>query len=215
MEHVRVLPVDHHPISRIGIRFALSAVADIEVVAETGSGREALKLIELHKPDLVLLDPNLPDLSGIEVVRYLKRFGSQASVLIFTSEVDAECVHDALEAGVAGYLTKDIPLEILIEAVRGVARGERGWVSRRVVDKMSQMWRDASHTLTPREWEVLLLIVAAKTNFEISRELSISSRTVEKYVGSILSKLGAISRVDVAVHMARLGVLKGHDSHAE
>lgn len=209
MSKIQVLLADDHPIVRAGIRTLLQSAADIEVVAEASSGAETLDLIEQFTPDVVLLDMEMPGMSGVEVAKKLKLSNSQARVLALSAYDDTQYVRNLLANGAAGYLTKEEAPEMILEAVRGVARGEQGWMSRRAVVKMSVIVRDDDkpNELTEREKEVLQLIVEGKTNYEIGRNLKISEKTVEKHVGAILNKLDAASRVEAAVQAVQRGLV--------
>lgn len=210
MPKIRVLLADDHPIVRTGIRTMLQSATDIEVVAEAKSGAEALTLVEQLAPDVVLLDMEMPGMSGVEVAKKLKLINSPVRVLALSAYDDTQYVRSLLASGAAGYLTKEEAPEMIIDAVRGVARGEEGWLSRRAVAKMSA-WtredRDEGGKITEREQEVLALVVAGKTNQEIALALRISEKTVEKHVGAILSKLGVASRVEAAVQAIQRGLI--------
>jgi DNA-binding NarL/FixJ family response regulator len=209
MVKIQVLLADDHPIVRAGIRTLLQSASDITVVAEAGSGAETLELIEQVKPDVVLLDMEMPGMSGVDVAKKLKQGKSPVRVLALSAYDDTQYVRNLLANGAAGYLTKEEAPEMILEAVRGVARGEQGWMSRRAIARMSMMVRDddSSDELTDREKEVLHLIVEGKTNYEIGRALKISEKTVEKHVGAILSKLDAASRVEAAVQAVQRGIV--------
>lgn len=202
MNKIRVLLVDDHPVVRAGIRALLRSAADIEVVAEAKSGAEALTKVKELQPEVLLLDMEMPDISGVEVAKKLKAERSSVRVLALSAYDDAQYVKSLLESGAAGYLTKEEAPEMIINAVRGVAHGQEGWVSRRAAATMSAWTREGSpqnNTLTDRENMVLTLIVEGKTNQEIGAKLNISEKTVEKHVGAILAKLHVGSRVEAAV----------------
>jgi DNA-binding NarL/FixJ family response regulator len=210
MSKIRVLLADDHPIVRTGIRAMLQGAVDIDVVAEAKSGAEALDLVEQLQPDLLLLDMEMPGMSGVEVAKRLKMVKSRVRVLALSAYDDAQYVHSLLASGAAGYLTKEEAPEMIIDAVRGVARGEEGWLSRRAVAKVTAWARQENEEggkLTERELEVLRLVVAGKTNQEIALALHISDKTVEKHVGAILSKMNAASRVEAAVQAVQKGLV--------
>jgi DNA-binding NarL/FixJ family response regulator len=148
----------------------------------------------------------LQDLSGVEVVRIITEKKYPVRVLGLSSYDDNEYISQMLSLGAAGYLIKDEVPEAIIDAVRGVARGEMGWVSRKVAAKLSQILQDdraGSKDLTPRESDVLRLVVDGKTNSEIGVALGISEKTVEKHMDAIFRKLGVVSRVEAAVLAVR------------
>jgi two-component system response regulator DegU len=209
MSPTKVLLVDDHPIVRTGIRNLLERAAEISVVGEAGDGFEALKLVEELSPDVVLLDMEMPGMNGSEVAIHLKQAGSPVKILALSAHDDKQYIQELLANGASGYLTKEEVPETIIEAVRGVARGEQGWVSRKIAAKMT-IWMSgdspADHMgLTPREVQVLKMVVAGKTNQEIGLELGISEKTVEKHLEGVFSKLGVASRVEAAVHAVREG----------
>jgi DNA-binding NarL/FixJ family response regulator len=202
MTKIRVLLADDHPIVRRGIRSLLQTAPDIEVVAEAKSGQEALSMVSDLTPDVLLLDMEMPGMSGVDVAKQLKSLRSEVRVLALSAYDDGQYVRNLRANGAAGYITKEEAPEMIIEAVRGVARGEEGWLSRRAVARMSAWTRDselAGSELSTRELEVLRLIVGGKTNQEIGHQLKISEKTVEKHVGAIFNKMDVSSRVEAAV----------------
>jgi DNA-binding NarL/FixJ family response regulator len=210
MSKIRVLLADDHPIVRTGIRTMLQGATDIDVVAEAKSGAEALALVEQLQPDVLLLDMEMPGMSGVDVAKKLKLLDSPVRVLALSAYDDAQYVRNLLASGAAGYLTKEEAPEMIIDAVRGVARGEEGWLSRRAVAKVTAWARQGEEDggkITEREQEVLELVVAGKTNQEIALALRISEKTVEKHVGSILNKLNVASRVEAAVQAIQRGLV--------
>ncbi len=202
MEKIRIMLADDHPVARAGIRRFLSKATDIEVIAEAADGNQALDLAKKLVPDVLLLDIELPGLKGIDVARELQASGSPTKILVLSTYDDKQFIFGLLGNGAAGYLTKEEVPETIVEAVRGVARGEKGWVSRRVAAIMSA-WTHTdeitSKSLTPRELDVLKWVVKGKTNQEIGMELGISQKTVEKHLESVFAKLKVTSRVEAAV----------------
>ncbi len=206
MPDIRVLIADDHPIVCKGIHNLLEPAVGITVVGEAHSGAEALELIRSLRPDVVLLDVELTDMSGIDVIKQLNDAQISVRVLGLSSYDDREFISQLLALGASGYLLKDEIPEQIIEAVRGVARGETGWVSRKVAAKLSQILQkeqDGVADLTRREMDVLRLVVEAKTNGEIGMLLGISEKTVEKHLDTIFRKLGVASRVEAAVLAVR------------
>ena len=206
MSDIKVLIADDHPIVCKGIHNLLEPAVGITVVGEAHSGGEALELIQSLHPDVVLLDVELSDMSGIDVIRRLNEASVAVRVLGLSSYDDREFISQLLALGASGYLLKDEIPEQIIEAVRGVARGETGWVSRKVAAKLSQILQkdqDGAADLTRRELDVLRLVVEAKTNGEIGMTLGISEKTVEKHLDTIFRKLGVTSRVEAAVLAVR------------
>lgn len=210
MPKVKVLLADDHPLARAGIKKILNRSPDIEVVGEATNGEEALEMIEELAPDVLLLDMEMPGLKGLEVARHLKAQDSPVKVLALSTYDDKQYIFGLLASGAAGYLTKEEVPQTIVEAVRGVARGEQGWVSRSVAAIMATWTRDGDDDwmqLTDREIEVLREVVKGKTNQEIGLELGISQKTVEKHLESVFGKLKVASRVEAAVLAIREGLV--------
>ncbi|MEN4041047.1 MAG: response regulator transcription factor [Anaerolineaceae bacterium] len=210
MSAIRVLVADDHPVVRSGIRNLLEKALDIKVLGEASTGGEALSLVQALKPDILLLDMEMPDLNGREVAARLRKMGSPVKILALSAYDDPVYIRELLESGAVGYLVKEETPETIIEAVRGVAQGEQGWVSRRIAAKMVSWVRgeDAERSqLTPREVDVLRLVVNGNTNQSIANALGISEKTVEKYMDAIFTKLNVSSRVEAAVYAVRAGLV--------
>jgi two-component system, NarL family, response regulator DegU len=202
MQKIRVMLADDHPVARAGVRKFLNKATDIEIVAEAENGIDALELAKTLVPDVLLLDIELPGLKGLDVARELQAVNSPVHILVLSTYDDKQFIFGLLGNGAAGYLTKEEVPETIVEAVRGVARGEKGWVSRRIAAIMSA-WTQTDETsgrsLTPREMDVLKWVVKGKTNQEIGMQLGISQKTVEKHLESVFAKLKVTSRVEAAV----------------
>jgi len=211
MSLIRVLLADDHPVVRNGIRGLLEKAGDIQVVGEAATGMELLDLAEKIPADLVLLDMELPDIGGTQVAHQIQQGYPDVKILALSAHDDAFYIKGVLESGAAGYLTKDEAPEMILEAVRGVARGDKGWVSRRISAQITS-WvladKSSEIKLTPREESVLHLVVTGKTNQAIASELNISEKTIEKYMGTIFTKLNVSSRVEAAVYAVRQGLVK-------
>ncbi|HEX7976023.1 MAG TPA: response regulator transcription factor [Anaerolineales bacterium] len=207
---IHVLLVDDHPVVRSGIRSLLEAARDIRIVGEAGEGSEALRLAEQLAPDVILLDMEMPGMSGVEVARRLQLTGSHARILVLSAHDDPQYVQELFSIGASGYLMKEEAPDMIIKAIQGVARGEQGWISRRVASRVTHLITEEPKNrrdLTPREQQVLQAIVAGKTNQEIGFALGISEKTIEKHMVRILAKLGVNSRVEAAVLAVREGLI--------
>lgn len=202
MDKVRVILADDHPITRAGIRRFLDKAPDIEIIGETDNGDDTLQMVQEQTPDVLLLDMEMPGLSGVEVAKALKAAGSQVKILALSSYADRQYIFGVLSSGALGYLSKEEIPQTIVEAVRGVAKGEKGWLSRKVAAILST-WTQSNdmgeRKLTDREIDVLRGVVSGKTNQEIGQDLRISPKTVEKHLESIYAKLKVASRVEAAV----------------
>ena len=211
MPDIRVLIVDDHPITCKGIRDLLEPAIGISVAGEAHTGAEALQMIESLKPSVVLLDMKLPDMNGIEIIKRAYKTGTNARILGLSSYNDREFISELLTFGASGYLLKDEVPEEIINAVRGVAGGESGWVSRKVAALLSQILvreQEGGTDLTSRELEVLSLVVDGKTNNQIGMSLGISAKTVEKHLHAIFRKMGVVSRVEAAILAVQESLVK-------
>lgn len=194
---IRVVVVDDHPIVRSGIRALIETADDISVVGEGASGADALDLVARLQPDVLLLDMEMPDLSGVEVARKLREVGSPVRVLGLSAHDDEQYIIELLSIGAAGYLTKEEALDTIVDAVRGVARGEEGWISRRAAARMATWTRrgvNPGGRFTERETEVLALLARGWSNNKIAAELSLSERTVRFHLRNVYDKLHVNTR---------------------
>ena len=207
MTTIRVLLADDHPVTRDGIRNLLEKAPGLVVVGEADNGIEALRLVEELAPDVLLLDMEMPGLKGIDVARQLQVAGSTVRILALSAYDDKQYILELLASGAAGYLVKEEAPEAIIEAVRGVAQGQQGWVSRRIAAQLMAWTREEppKTNLTDREMGVVRLVAAGKTNQEIGLALGISDKTVEKHLEAVFAKLGVASRVEAAVWAVRAG----------
>ncbi len=201
-DKIRVLITDDHPITRAGIRKFLERAEDIEVVGEAGNGDEAMAMLTELTPHVMLLDMEMPGRKGVDVAREVVAAGLPVRILALSTYDDKQYIFGLLQSGASGYLIKEEVPQTIVDAVRGVARGETGWISRRVAAVISA-WTtndpNERNDLTGRELEVLANLVKGKTNQDIGLEMGISQKTVEKHLESIYSKLHVASRVEAAV----------------
>lgn len=189
---IRVVLVDDHPMLREGTATLLTAQADIAVVGQTGRGTEAVALVGERRPDVLVLDLHLPDLSGVEVTRRVRAAHPAVAILILSNYEDPGYVRALLQLGVRGYLGKTAGGEEIVAAVRGVARGRATVLS----DAARAALGAGGVDLSARETEVLKLIAAGQRNAEIAAALFIAESTVEYHVRHVLAKPGARSRTE-------------------
>jgi len=202
---ITVLVVDDHPLMRLGIASMIDAQPDMRAVAQAGSGDEALTLCTRTHPDIVLVDLKLPGLSGVEVIRTLRQRDSSVKFVVLTTYDGDEDIHQALDAGASGYVIKGMPAQMLLEALRRVQAGGR--YLPRPVEKILEA-RVPDSDLSPREREVLALIVAGKSNKQIASELGISRATVKFHVSVIFSRMGVEDRTQAAVAALQRGLVR-------
>jgi len=195
---ISVLIVDDHPVVRQGLRALLEVQDDIMVVGEAGDGRAAVSLATSLSPDIVLLDLKLPGMDGLAVLQPLSAAGLR--VLVLTSATDPAAASQAVRAGAAGVVYKDIDPDALVRAIRSVHDGN---VLLAPEAASSLVRGSAANTLTPREREVLAAIAEGRSNREIARLLRVSEKTVKAHVSSVLAKLGVQDRTQAAVYAVR------------
>jgi DNA-binding NarL/FixJ family response regulator len=202
----KVLVVDDHPIFRDGLVGMLETVAELEVVARAGTAAEAVDAVVRHRPDVVLMDLNLPDRSGVEATADVLRRAPATAVLVLTMVDDDDTVLSALVAGARGYLLKGASAADVVAAVRTVAAGGAVFgagVAGRLLDRAVALRRpstvDPVEPLTAREQEVLDQIALGASNASIARQLGLSVKTVQNHVSRILDKLQAGDRTQAAL----------------
>ena len=203
-QFIRVLCVDDHRLVLKGIALIVGAEPDLEVVGCATTGEEAVELFKANRPDVTLLDLQLPTMSGLETIRAIRTEDARARVVVVTMYQGDEDIHRALEAGAATYLLKDTLSDELVRVVRDVHAGKRP-ISRDIEARLAE--RSAYTALTPREIEVLLLISEGFRNKEIALHLGISHETVQVHVKNMFAKLDVDDRT-AAVHVAlRRGII--------
>ena len=213
--------VDDHPIIREGLRKLLEMESDIVVIAETGTGEQALDLAREKQPDVVLLDINLPRMNGLQVASLLKADRTRTAVVLLTAYDDEEQILHAMRSGASAYCPKDIETDRLLEVIRQVSRGnfviggkvynERGvqeWLNSQVEALSGPYVVDSGEhfvPLSPREMEILRCVTRGLSNKEIAHELGISHQTVKNHMTSILDKLNVEDRTQAAVYALQRG----------
>jgi two-component system, NarL family, response regulator NreC len=190
-DRVKILLADDHTIVRQGLKLILAAHADLEVVGEAANGRVAVDLAAQLRPDIVLMDVQMPELNGIEATKKMVAANPRIRILVLSMHKEAVYVREILKAGARGYILKDAIDTELLNAIRSVAKGD-GYISPAVAGALNDKAKDANSpvdSLSAREREVLLLIAEGKTNKEIATQLNLSVYTVDSHRGKIMEKL--------------------------
>ena len=211
---IRVLVADDHPIVRDGLVAILSTQPDIDVIGEAANGREVIERVALLRPDVLLLDLEMPEMDGVEALRRLRDSGATVRTIVFTAFDSDERILGAVQAGAQGYLLKGAPRDELFEAVRVVYAGGSllqpvvtSKLLRRISAGPTPTPTPTTDALTPRELEVLRLMARGLQNKEIANELVISERTVKFHVSSILQKLDAGNRTEAVTIAIQQGMV--------
>jgi DNA-binding NarL/FixJ family response regulator len=208
---IRVVVVDDHDLFRRGLRRSLEDQG-LRVIGEAADGEEAVRLVVHARPEVVVMDLQMPKMSGVEAVRELAVAAPAVRVLMLTVSGDEQSVTEAIEAGARGYLLKQATIEEIAAGVRAAAAGE-ALVSPRVAAQLLKRLRGpapstpAGPGLTERELDVLRLVAEGRDNQEIAEALTISPRTAKNHVASILAKLGLDNRIQAAVYAVRRGIV--------
>jgi DNA-binding NarL/FixJ family response regulator len=204
MTPVRVVLVDDHAVVRSGLAQLLGGADGIEVVGQAGEGGEAVELVRRTRPDVVVMDLQMPGMDGVEATRRIVEEDLGAEVVVLTSYSDSTRIVAALDAGAVGYLLKDADPEDVLAGVRAVSRGESPLdpkVARRLLTDRATPANPAQ--LTPREAEVLSLVRSGLANKQIARRLGISERTVKAHLTSVFQRIGVVDRTQAALWAER------------
>ena len=199
---IRILAVDDHSLLRDGIAKLLGAQPDMELVAEASNGREAIEQFRTHKPDVILMDLQMPEVNGVDAIMAICKESPRARIIVLTTYTGDVQVLRALRAGARGYLLKNLLRKELLDTIRLVHAGQKR-IPPDVAAELAEHATDES--LSEREIEVLRLIASGNANMEIGAQLSITEETVKGHVKNILSKLGANDRT----HAVTLGLKRG------
>jgi DNA-binding NarL/FixJ family response regulator len=202
---IRILLVDDHPVVRAGLASMLSSIRGITVCGAAATGEEALDIIDREKPDVLLLDLRMPGMTGIELLKAIRATPSPPKALVLTSYSSDEEIYRAIEAGAQGYLLKSAPQAEIVTAIRAVYRG-RNHISPRIAARLAE--RMVRWALTPRELEILEMVVRGLTNGQIGNALRISENTARNHVNSIIRKLGVSGRTEAATAAIQQGLVR-------
>ncbi|MDX1615968.1 MAG: response regulator transcription factor [Candidatus Promineifilaceae bacterium] len=215
-EKISLILADDHVVVRSGLRMLLDAQPDMEIVAEAETGKQAVDQVRDLKPDVILMDIQMPDMNGIEATEQIRKLAPDTAVLALTMHEDDQYFFEMLHAGASGYVPKRAAPDELLSAIRTVGRGEvflyPSLASRLVQDYLKRTDLDEEpliyDELTPREREVLTLIAEGLTNAEIAEELVISPKTVDRHRENIMRKLNMHSRIDLVKYALRMGLIE-------
>ncbi len=206
---IRVALADDHRVVRVGLEQLLATFDDVEWVGSADGGEAAIALCASERPDVLLLDLQMPSVGGIEVTRRLRVVAPDTNVVVFTSFSDREGIVRALDAGAVGYLLKDAEPEELHAALRAAARGEAPLAPRAAAALLAERRsRPTEVELSPREREVLQLVLDGLANKQIARRLGISEKTVKGHLTNLFQRIGVTDRTQAALWAERTGVLR-------
>jgi two-component system response regulator NreC len=216
MNKIRLLLVDDHAVVRSGLKVLLESESDVEIVGEAGSAAEAIAAVTRLDPDVILMDIGLPDRSGIDAAREVKKHSEKVAVVALTIHEDKEYFFRMLEAGANGYVPKRAAPDELLTAIRAAANGEvyiYPSMAKLLVKDYLSLEREESKSntingLTPREQEVLAHLADGATNIEIGETLSISPKTVARHRENIMRKLNLHSRTELVKYAIRKGIIQ-------
>lgn len=213
MSSLTVLIADDHPLFRKGMRSLLQSMPDIELIGEAKSGQEAIQVAAELQPDLILMDLQMPEGSGLVATREISKNSPNIHILIVTLFEDDESIFTALRAGARGYILKDAEEEEIMRAIRAVGEGEAIFspaIAARLMDYFtaarSLVPQEIFPELTEREREILTLIARGKTNAQIAEELTISLKTVRNHASNIFNKLQVADRAQAAIRAREAGL---------
>jgi DNA-binding NarL/FixJ family response regulator len=205
---IRIVIADDHEIVLRGLRMTIEGEDDMQLAGEARDGSQAIELVEATRPDVVLMDIQMPEMDGIEATRRLRAMYPTLPILVLTSFSDDARLYSALRAGASGYLLKDVSGDQLVQAIRGAAAGKpelHPEIARKLMTHMPAP-EDPFAGLTPRELEVLKMLARGMSNKEIALELVLTEVTVKGYVSAILGKLEVADRTQAALLAARYGL---------
>lgn len=212
---IKVMLVDDHELIREGIKQILELENDIDVIAQVGSGVEAIDLARRYKPDIILLDINMPEMNGIEVLKRLRDLGIESKVIMLTIYNDREYILETMKIGAEGYVLKDSDAEGLVKAIRDVNAGKTYiqpsiaslLIENGIKDELNEDLKKIN-SLTKREYEVLTLIAEGLSNKDIADRLFISEKTVKNHVSSIFKKIEVNDRIQAAIFAFKNNIKK-------
>jgi DNA-binding NarL/FixJ family response regulator len=208
---MRILIVDDHPITRDGLRTALSLTDEVDVVGEASSGEEAIKVVEDTNPDVIFMDVRMPGMNGIQATRVIRERHPETKVILFTVDESRASISEAIQAGVSGYLLKDVGVAELVNAARLAMQGKaviHPSLTQAFIEEVRLVDRKPEAPLSPREIEILQQVAYGATTKEVADELGISFHTVKTHLERIFEKLGANDRAQAVAIAIRQGLVE-------
>jgi DNA-binding NarL/FixJ family response regulator len=207
---MKVLIVDDHPVTRDGLRSALSTSEEVKIVGEAASGEEAVQLVRELSPEVVFMDVRLPGISGIDATRQVMSFAPETKIILFTVEESKTALADAMRAGVSGYLLKDVSAGELLQAARLALQGKaviHPTLTRAFIEEAQYVEHRPETHLSRRELQILQMLAYGATTKEIAHQLGISPHTVKTHIERIFEKLGANDRAQAVAIALRKGLV--------
>jgi DNA-binding NarL/FixJ family response regulator len=208
---MRVMIVDDHPVTRDGLRAALGTADDVEVVGEASSGEEAVKVVNEVGPDVVFMDVRMPGMNGIEATRAIRQGNPDTRVILFTVDESRASIAEAIQAGVSGYLLKDVGVDELVSAARLALEGKaviHPTLTQAFIEEVRLVDRKPEAPLSRREIEILQRVAYGATTKEVADKLGISPHTVKTHLERIFEKLGANDRAQAVAIAIRQGLVE-------
>ncbi len=206
MDKIRVLIVDDHLVIREGLTVMLESTGEFIVVGQATTGQEAIILARELRPDIAIIDIQMPNMDGIDATQQIRRQAPTTQVVILSTFDQDEYIYQSIQAGARGFLPKGSSLEDLLSAIRAAARGE-SWLPPAIATRLANRIAElrAEPELTQREWDVLRLMVQGLRNKEIGEQLQITERTIKNHVANVMAKLGARNRTEAVARAIQEG----------
>ena len=207
---MRILIVDDHPITRDGLRTALNLTDDVEVVGAAASGEEAIEAVEDSKPDVIFMDVRMPGMNGIQATKVIRERHPETKVILFTVDESRASISEAIQAGVSGYLLKDVGVGELVNAAHLAMQGKaviHPALTQAFIEEVRLVDRKPEAPLSPREIEILQQVAYGSTTKEVADALGISFHTVKTHLERIFEKLGANDRAQAVAIAIRQGLV--------
>jgi two-component system, NarL family, nitrate/nitrite response regulator NarL len=217
MDTARIAIADDHTILRDGLKMLIADYPEFQVVGEADTGEQALEVIGLLDPDILLLDLVMPGMGGMQVLRSLRDAGRKTRVILLSGAVEGDDISRSFELGARGLVRKDVAASMLINCMRAVREGKY-WIGRQSAESIEEVLQRCrssakraspeNYRLTPREMQIIRAVVSASTNREIAQQLSISEETVKHHITNIFDKLGVYNRLELTLFVFHHGIIE-------